>query len=309
VDWNDDGLDDFLLGDMDGYVNFFQREGEGISDLMAPVHIQAMGVDINVESMAGPACVCTSHDGTRTRLDWNEDGLGDLVVGSWSLIGSPTLRLYLNSGSNEYPVFDSVSFVMAGGTEIYVSRMNPHIVDLDGDGRKDIIAGNHAGGIIFFQNIGTNSNPVFDNVSTLYSCGQPIDIDTGSKVWPEDMNGDGILDLLASDYSGMVYVFPGVTGSSAGEAEEETDQLMMRVAGSPAYDGHIDILLTVPSAQQFSIRVFDSSGRIRYRTVTGHLDTGEHRMTIEQRDLPSGLYFVTATGETGSCCLKVTLID
>ena len=70
-----------MLGDMDGYVNFFQRDGSGIYDLQAPVHIQAMQEDIDVEDMAAPACVFTANDGTRTRLDWNEDGLGDLVIG------------------------------------------------------------------------------------------------------------------------------------------------------------------------------------------------------------------------------------
>jgi len=42
-----------------------------------------------------------------------------------------------------------------------------------------------------------------------------------------DWNGDGILDILESDYGGMVYVFPGVTGSSAWEAEEEMDRIII----------------------------------------------------------------------------------
>jgi len=309
VDWNNDGLEDFMLGDMDGYVNFFQRYDDGIYDLQASVHIQAMGVDIDVEHMAGPACVFTAFDGTRTRLDWNEDGLGDLVVGAWSLTGSPTLRLYLNSGSNENPEFDYYSFIKAAGEDIHVSRLNPHIVDLDGDGKKDIIVGNHHGDILFFQNIGTNSNPVFPQEVGLCSCGVPIDINTGSKIWPEDMNGDGILDILASDYDGLVYVFPGLPQTFIENNEAEGSQTsLIRMLSSPVSGGNIEVSLSIPSRQSFVLRMFDSSGRVIYSSDLGLLEPGVYSQTINMPEITSGVYFVSIQGELDSCCRKVTVL-
>jgi len=309
VDWNNDGLEDFILGDMDGYVNFFQRYDDGIYDLQAPVHIQAMGEDIDVESMAGPACVLTAFDGTRTRLDWNEDGLWDLAVGAESLTGTPTLRVYLNTGTNENPEFESYSFIKAAGEDIHVSRLNPHIVDLDGDGKKDIIAGNHYGDILFFRNIGLNSNPVFAEQVPLYSNGQPIDINTGSKIWPEDMNGDGTLDILASDYDGLIYVFPGLPQTLIEDNETEGNQpSLIRMLSSPVSGGNIEVSLSIPSRQNIILRMFDSSGRVIYSSDLGLLEPGVQSQVINISEIAPGVYFVSVQGELASCSRKVTVL-
>ena len=309
MDWNNDGLDDFILGDMAGYVNFFQRDGAGIYDLQAPVHLTMMEEDIKVESMAGPVTLFTAYDGTRTRLDWNEDGLADLILGSATLTLTPNLQLYLNSGTNENPVFTSFSFVEAAGEPIEVSRFVPQIVDLNGDGLKDIIAGNHYGQILFFQNVGTNFAPVFPQQVSLCSGGQPIDINTGSKIWVEDMNGDGILDILASDYDGMVFLFPGLPNSSVENAEAAVNQPpMFQILNSPVSSGSIAINLTVPTTQSFSMQIFDCCGRIVFSHDLGFVNPGVHPHLISIPQVQPGVYFVSIRGEENSCCQKVTVL-
>ncbi len=50
--------------------------------------------------------------------DWNGDGLKDLMVGQYT---SGKIRYYVNSGSNEAPVFTTFSYLQADGSDISVS--------------------------------------------------------------------------------------------------------------------------------------------------------------------------------------------
>jgi len=48
-------------------------------------------------------------------MDWNGDGKKDLVVGQYK---DAKIRLYLNIGTDEKPLFDGFEFIQAGGKEI-----------------------------------------------------------------------------------------------------------------------------------------------------------------------------------------------
>lgn len=48
-------------------------------------------------------------------MDWNGDGKRDLIVGQFS---KGKIRLYLNHGTDDSPVFKEYSFLHAGGKEI-----------------------------------------------------------------------------------------------------------------------------------------------------------------------------------------------
>jgi hypothetical protein len=66
--------------------------------------VQADGIDINVGSYSVP-----------TVVDWNEDGLKDLIVGEGGSIDKGKVRVYPNVGSNEAPAF--TDFVYARQAE------------------------------------------------------------------------------------------------------------------------------------------------------------------------------------------------
>ena len=50
--------------------------------------------------------------------DWDGDGLKDLMVGQFS---SAKIRYYINSGSNEAPVFTTFTYLQADGSDISLS--------------------------------------------------------------------------------------------------------------------------------------------------------------------------------------------
>ena len=48
-------------------------------------------------------------------VDWNADGLKDLVLGQFT---SGKIRFYANSGSNDSPYFTTYSFIKSDGVDI-----------------------------------------------------------------------------------------------------------------------------------------------------------------------------------------------
>ncbi len=88
------------------------------------------------------------------------------------------------------------------------------VVDWNGDGLQDLIAGNSEGFVLFFKNIGSKNSPQFANGVHIKAGGEDIYIQSGYRgsiqgpgearwgyVCPTvvDWNEDGLLDILLSD--------------------------------------------------------------------------------------------------------------
>ena len=74
----------------------------------SPFFVQANGTDLIVSASIPDPCV----------VDWDGDGLKDLVIGQFS---TGKIRFYPNSGTNENPVFTTYTFIQAGGIDITMS--------------------------------------------------------------------------------------------------------------------------------------------------------------------------------------------
>lgn len=88
----------------------------------------------------------------------------------------------------------------------------PNVVDWDGDGALDVVAGNSEGRLLFFKNRGSNAEPDFAPSVELESDGEPIRFLPGYNIvqgpfeggWGYlcptvfDWNGDGLPDVIVS---------------------------------------------------------------------------------------------------------------
>ncbi len=196
MDFDNNGLLDLIVGDRNGYVNFFRGQINGT--LTAEPDIKANGVTIDVGNNSAPFIV-----------DWNEDGLLDLVVGH----ETGNVRLYLNSGNPFVHNFTTFSLIEVGGTAVKYSRTVPHVIDLNLDGRKDVVIGEDNGAVYYLENAGTNTAPFFNTSSKLKSDGASIQWPSGqtdTTVFITDWNEDGIPDLLLGNYVKNVYLYPGL---------------------------------------------------------------------------------------------------
>ena len=86
----------------------------------------------------------------------------------------------------------------------------PYVLDFDGDGRKDLLVGDHDGFIYVYRNQGTDANPVFGHAERLRAVdtGEPLLVRLNPKMSFGDLTGSGSLDLVLGNYGGEIPFVP-----------------------------------------------------------------------------------------------------
>lgn len=291
MDWNGDGLDDIIVGDRNGFITWFKRTGSGVDDLTSEGHLEASGTAIDAGSNSAPVVV-----------DWNNDGLLDLVLGS----ESSAIKLYLNSGTVADPVLTTFTYIKNSGSNITRSRCCPQVYDMNGDGKKDLIMGENSAQIYYYENTGTDAEPVFSGFEAIQSNGSPLDLYSGSRLCVNDWDEDGTPDLLVSDFDGFVYVYMADLSGTAGEGSAQVQSgFSVTPAVNPA-QGSLNMYVQAAAGGNTHLRVYDSVGRLVAGKVVTGLSNGANLITVDAGTLATGVYTVVAsTGSEISTCRMV----
>ncbi len=216
VYWDEDVHKDLLVGLADGTVKIFLNIADDNEPAFDAGTLVRAGSDdayvVNVGARATP-----------TLVHWNDDGMLDLVVGGLDGL----IHVYENCGcGGEIPPHFYFSpakgfSVQAVGGDLTVlsGRSSPEIVDLDGDGTKDLLSGNTNGQILFYKNTGTNSSPEFTTYTFVQSAGMAIDLPSTLRSRPSACHWtgdgtfgpkDGYWDLLVGYGDGKVRLYRGL---------------------------------------------------------------------------------------------------
>ncbi|MEN6335706.1 MAG: VCBS repeat-containing protein [Phycisphaerales bacterium] len=219
--WDDDARKDLLIGQADGTVKIFLN----VADDNEPAFDAGTLVKVNVEDSV---TLDVGSRATPSLVHWNDDGMLDLVVGGLDGV----IHVYLNCGCGGWipPHFffssaDGYPFAQCGSRDLTVpgGRSSPEFVDLDGDGKKDLLTGNTDGMIFFYKNVGTPSLPEFANYTLVQSAGVAIDLPNGpsgglrSRPFVCNWTGDGKFgpkdgywDLLVGYGDGKIRLYRGL---------------------------------------------------------------------------------------------------
>ncbi len=296
MDFNNDGLDDLIVGERNGFVNYFRRLPNGT--LTSEGRIQDGSADLVVGTNSAPFV-----------YDWNNDGLLDLIVGREATSGGSVL-LYLNEGTVENAVFDGFTAVMKGSSPIAWPRSIPHMEDMNEDGLMDLLVGEDYGHTYYLENSGSAGAPVFASSSAITVNGSPYAWPSGQTdctVYVNDWNEDGILDIIQGNYIKNVWVF---LGTNVG-VEDYTSQVVGAGVSLDLHTNPIDSSLsyTVSSEQPVvvSVTLYGMDGRVSEEWDLGTLQgSSEHVHAVS--DLPAGVYSLVVQAGSEMSCRQVAVI-
>lgn len=203
IDMDSDGDLDIITGD----ISLRLRYIENIGSRTKPVLKAPRPLKLDDELYSG---------GWRSRpgaIDFDGDGVVEVIhpqlngVYYMYKVARRGSELYLTSAR---PLLDEkgqpFKTLAGGGT-----RQQGSIVDWNRDGQYDLLVGGRRGQVIYCQNTGSNTEPVFrSELLTVGSNRFHVEMCQHSVgVWAHDWDGDGTLDLLGGTDSGWLFAYDG----------------------------------------------------------------------------------------------------
>jgi hypothetical protein len=159
----------------------------GEEKFAAEVRIEARGAPIDVGSFSGAAPFVGDFDG---------DGLNDLLVGQYE---QGRLRIYRNMGTRQEPRFDDFEWFRVNGEIVELPGpgvFHPQLVDLDSDGKLDIVTTSGSGIIFWYRR--TARNEFADAEIVRLTDGPALVARPNGGCHVVDWDGDGDNDLIIS---------------------------------------------------------------------------------------------------------------
>ena len=227
VDLNADGHLDYLTATYDGspHIAYGSAEGFGKPERLKDAQGERILISSiwNYDAATHEDLGRSMPDGkprserciSALAFDWEGDGDFDLLLGSYE---NGHLYRQMNDGTNAEPKFTGKNVPVMAGAEPFAlpAKMTaPRLVDWDGDGDLDLIAGSFGscwgptgtgGGVYLSLNIGKKGRPSFGPLETLIAPQakggtEPTRPDAGLYADAVDYDGDGDLDLVVGGYS------------------------------------------------------------------------------------------------------------
>lgn len=275
MDWNGDGLNDILVGEYAGHIKYYQAVTP--DSLTEMDDLKAAGEYI-VGGLVGSPMV----------IDWNNDGLNDLLVGFASPGAGSSVQLFINTGTQGTPMLDEAVSVLFGGQGLIAYGCTPWAADVDQDGLFDIVYGDSQGDIYLALNQGSAGAPEFQEPEQLYAGNDLINLELNGAPCIADWNDDGYADIVSGcGEEGFIWAFLSPYTSGIGSASS-TELFTVFPAANPSSNTLVlNVQTDLPGTVELSI--YDISGRM-VRTAEIEPINGTGTASIDLGKVAEGIY-------------------
>ena len=278
IDYTGSGVMDLILGDISFPNLVLLTNGGTIPNTNSDI----ISVDYNFPSNTTPSNLSLFPAGFY--VDADHDGVKDLVVCPNAKIVSENQRSiwrYKNLGTTENPnfVFQENDFLQNQMIDAGSSSV-PILVDVNGDGLKDLIVTNFYSykpnldkdsRFLYYQNTGTASNPVYTFVDE-----DKFSMSTsgfGLRIIPAfgDLDGDGDMDMIVGAENGRVHYFNNTAGVGNSMSFGAPQYNLADASGNPIAVGSYSspFLVDLNRDGLLDLVVGNKNGRLSYYQNTG----------------------------------------
>lgn len=229
--------------------------------------------DRMIEVGEGAYPVLFDHDG---------DGLMDLLVSNHGYFTSSgvyegKIALLRNTGTATTPSFESITDDYMGlSTSGIGQSMYPAFGDLDGDGDKDMYVGDQQGRIHFYRNTpaGGLASFTLEQANILDALGVAIDVGQFATPIFNDLDGDGLLDMIVGEKNGNLNHYRN-TGSTSVPAWTLVTDTLGHVSTVEYWNatGHsVPFLYTNADGEREMLLGSESGWLYHYGDIEGNMD-------------------------------------
>jgi len=229
IDWNDDGRLDLIAGS-----EFFENVNPRSDGTIRP---RRNAIGTRLPHMTGFPKLASRGPAQQinppiityftTSVDWDGDGDLDLVSGYQNHV-----MLYRNVGTTLEPVFERGVKIESDGKPINMVNwldpqadepttwgpqgpsepiygwLVPTVADWNGDGKPDLFITSQRWQTVYFENVGTRSEPKLARGREVRCDGNPYEFSWRSRVAIGDLDGDGEPELVvSSDRDNTFYTY------------------------------------------------------------------------------------------------------
>ncbi len=294
-DWNRDDRPDLVVAQEDGRVAWLENTGkfvdisDNVGKWLARIPEFKPPVFFRQEADVVKFGVLT----TPVSVDWDGDGLEDLLTGNAAgefafiknLGGNPPKwaePALLEAGGKPLRIMAGYNGSIQGPAESKWGYTNIGVGDWDGDGLADLVASTIFGKIIWYKNIGTKTAPKLAEAQPVKVAWPDVPAKPQWNWWNpaadelvvewrctpvvEDMDGDGINDLVTVDHEGYLAFYRQVEKN--GERVLLPGERIFHIKGPAAFDAKNELSKT-DGAKDGPLRLSDGyAGKSGRRTYT-----------------------------------------
>ncbi len=214
-DYEGDGDLDLLVGNFGYYGTPYSSKIALFKNIGTPVTPSFTLVTADFSNLSAIGIINMAP----TTGDLDGDGDLDLLVGD----NNGRFSYFTNTAGFGNPaVFSNIPTASYGVGFLQLMDVGvkayPQLIDLDKDGKLDIIAGNQAGKIYYYYNIGTTTAPTFTLTSTALggvNVLQPLCSNLGQAM-PFVFDDGGSYKMLVGSECGNIYLYGNITGNLGG---------------------------------------------------------------------------------------------
>lgn len=210
VDIDHDRDLDVFIGNHDGKLDYYRNQGTENT----PLFVRKIGFDNPFDS------IDVGADAAPDFVDIDDDGDFDLFVGNAE---GKIVRFINDSGSSTIP-----HFLRAGDADNPLSTVDvgnfavPRFVDMDNDDDYDIFIGTEGGEILYYENTGTRTRPIFAKRTGDDNPLRGVDVGSHSAPAILDLDQDEDWDIAIGNETGEVRLFQNQGDDNEPELVEQS---------------------------------------------------------------------------------------